>query len=79
MKERRTKDLHARPEGRRILDLFIFFGVVGVFCTINHYFEFGIRILCIFLYIGSYFKDIFELFLETCPRSVNNFRTNYFL
>ena len=34
-------------------------GVVGVFCTISCYFEYDYRILCIFLYIGTYLKDMF--------------------
>ena len=36
------------------------FGIVGVFCIIDRYFEYRIRILCIFLYMGTYFKCIFE-------------------
>ena len=32
----------------------------GVICTINCYFEYRIWILCIFLYMGTYFKDIFR-------------------
>ena len=37
-----------------------YFCVLGVFCTINYYFGYGIRILCIFLYIGTDFKDTFQ-------------------
>ena len=33
---------------------------VGVFCIINCHFEYWIRILCIVLYMGTYFKDIFR-------------------
>ena len=36
----------------------IYFGIVGVFCIINRCFEYRIRILCIFLYTGTNFKDI---------------------
>ena len=38
------------------------FGSFYVFCTINCYFGCVSQILCIFLCIGSYFKDIFEHF-----------------
>ena len=31
----------------------MYFGIVGVFGTINSYFEFGIRIRCIYLYMGT--------------------------
>ena len=31
----------------------MYFGVVGVFCTINCYFEYRIRIQCILLYRGT--------------------------
>ena len=30
-----------------------YFGVFGVFYIINRYFEYRIRILCIFLYMGT--------------------------
>ena len=33
--------------------------IVGVFCNKNCYFECGVRIRCNFLYIGTYFKDMF--------------------
>ena len=39
-----------------------YFGIVGLFCTINRYFEYRIRILCIFLYMGTWCKDIFRHF-----------------
>ena len=42
--------------------LLMYFGVVGVFCTTNCYFEY--RILFIFLYIRTDFKDIFHIFFE---------------
>ena len=45
----------------------------GVFCTINCYFEFGIRIRCIFLYIGSYFKDIFKHLFQKCHSPSSQF------
>ena len=45
----------------------MYFGIYGVFCIINCYFEYGIRILCIFLYIGRYFKDLFEHFFKHVP------------
>ena len=50
-----------------------YIGIDGVFCTINYYFELGIRIRCIFLYIWTYFKvsSNFGSFF----RSVNNLRT----
>ena len=63
-----------------------YFGVDGLFCIINVYFEYRIRILCIGLYIGTWFKCIFEHFSEnkintskTNPRSVNKFRTDQFV
>ena len=40
----------------------MYFGIVGLFCTINRYFAYRIRILCIFLYMGTYFKDMFRHF-----------------
>ena len=54
------------------------FGIVGLFCIINCYFEYGIRIRCTLLYMGTLVKCIFEHFYEhflNSPRSVNNFRT----
>ena len=42
----------------------MYFGISAVFCTINCYFEYRTRIRCIFLYIGSDFKDIFEHFFK---------------
>ena len=44
------------PENR------MYFGIVGLFCIINCYFEYRIRILCIFPYMGTYFKDIVRHF-----------------
>ena len=38
----------------------MYVGMIGLFCTINCYFEYSIRILCICLYMGTYFKDIFR-------------------
>ena len=35
-----------------------YFGIVGLICTINRYFEYRIRILCICLYMGTWFKYI---------------------
>ena len=60
----------------------MYFGILGVFCTINWYFEYRIRIRCTFLYMGTYFKDLSEHFFfsnnfQTCPRSANIFGTNY--
>ena len=63
----------------------MYFGIAGLFCTINCYFEYRNRILCIFLYMGTYFKDIFEHFstpksifldpqIDNFPTSVTNFR-----
>ena len=37
------------------------------------------RIRCHLVYIWTYFKDTFIDLFETCPRSVNKFRTNFFL
>ena len=42
----------------------------GVFCIMNCYFEYRIRIRCIFLYIGTwltYFLRCFEMFSKTIP------------
>ena len=44
-------------EQTRMLE--IYFGVLGVFCTINCYFEYRIWILCIYLYMGTYFEVFF--------------------
>ena len=61
------------------------FGIFGLFCPINCYFEYRFRILCTFLYMGTYFEknkmqffDLQNLNLSTpkiehFPRSVNNF------
>ena len=60
----------------------IYFGIFCLFCTINCYFEYRIQILCIFLYMGTCFKDMFQHLSRTNrknPRSVNNSRTNYLL
>ena len=38
------------------------FSMFGVFCIINLYCEYRVRILCIFLYTGTYFKDIVQPF-----------------
>ena len=47
------------------IDLFEYvFGMCDVFCTINCYFGFRIWILCIFLYIGTYFEDCFRHFRQ---------------
>ena len=66
------------------------FGIVGLFCTINRCFEYRIRILCIFLYMGTWCKDNFRHFsspkiefvrlpqIEFFLRSVNNFRIEDF-
>ena len=37
----------------------MYFGIGGVLCIINCYFEYRIRILCPLLYMGTYLKDIF--------------------
>ena len=63
--------------------------IVGLLCIINCYFEYRIRILCIWLYMRTWFKMIFWDFFrknsknvskkfKKCPRSVNNFRTDNF-
>ena len=49
----------------KILKNEMYFSICCVFCTINCYFEYRIRILCIFLYMGTYFKCI----LDICPSS----------
>ena len=58
----------------------MYVGVVGVFCILNLYYEYDIRILCTLLYIGTYFKDRVRQFsgpkIENVPRSVNTFHTN---
>ena len=47
----------------KILDLGEIIGAVfGVFCITICYFWCGIRIRCIFLYIGTYVEDMFDLF-----------------
>ena len=52
------------------------------FVRINWYFEYRIRILCIFL-LWEHISNIVRHFRQTksilCTRSVNNFRTNYLL
>ena len=53
-----------------------------VFCTINCYFEYGIQI-CVFFCVWEHnlkilLNSCFKHF-QNCPRSVNNFRTNYCL
>ena len=45
--------LHVFPMFRK------YFGILGLFCAINRYFEYRIRFLCIFLYMGTWCKDIF--------------------
>ena len=58
----------------------MYFGVLGAFRIINCYFEYRIRILCIFFVYGNMFKRYFRHFLnkiENVTRSVNNVRTNY--
>ena len=45
-----------------------YFGMFGLFCKINCYFEYRIRILCIFLYMGTYFKWISDISPSSpCP------------
>ena len=43
----------------------------GLFCNTNFYFAYRIWILCIFLYMGTYFKCIFDIFpsssSSSCP------------
>ena len=60
-----------------------YFGIVGVFYIINCYFEYRIRNLRTWLYMGTWFKRFFDTFqkkkIQKCPRSVNNFRTDHFL
>ena len=77
----------------KVFDLFqrfpitrMYFGIVGLFCKTNCKFEYRIWILCIFLCMGTYFKDIVRHLstpqieivrppkIELLPRSVNNFR-----
>ena len=49
----------------------MYFCILVLFCTINPYFEYRLRILWILLYMGTYFKHIFRHF-STPPQS--NFR-----
>ena len=58
----------------------MYLGIVGVLCSINCYFEYGIRIRCIFCIYEHNMNIIFDIFrknLENFPRSVNNYRTKY--
>ena len=47
-----------------------YFGIFGIPCKTNCYFEYRIRILCIFLYMGTYFKLIFDIFRRRRRRRV---------
>ena len=38
---------------RKYLMFKMYFGIVGMFRIINCYFEYGIRIRCLFLYMGT--------------------------
>ena len=38
----------------------IYFSIVRRICITKWYFEYRIRILCIFLYMGTYFEDVFD-------------------
>ena len=40
----------------------MYFSILGVLCTINCYFEYRIRVLCLLLYMGTYLKDIVRFF-----------------
>ena len=40
------------------------FGIWRVFCIINCYFEYRTRIRCIWLYMGTWFKSVFCVFLR---------------
>ena len=40
----------------------MYFGIVGLFFIINRYFEYRIRIRCIELYMGTWFKHVFRHF-----------------
>ena len=42
-----------------------YFGIFWCFCTINCYFEYRIRSLCILGDMGTWFKDVFEQFSTT--------------
>ena len=46
----------------------IYFGMFGIFCTINWYFEYDIRILCLFLFIWSWKMWFFEKILQKCEQ-----------
>ena len=58
-----------------------YIGVLGLFYIINYYFEYRIRIRCIELNMGTWFKIYiliyFSFFFQKCPRSVNNSRTEH--
>ena len=53
------------------------FDVFGGFCVISCYFEYRIRIRCLFLYMGTSYKNMFLIFSTFLKRSrsVNTFRT----
>ena len=63
----------------------MYFGIVGLFCTMNRYVEYRIRILCILLYMRTYFKYVSTLKIEISrppqieqiPRSIS--RTIFYL
>ena len=57
------------------------FYIFGLFCIINRYFEYRIRICCIELYMGTLFKTFFDMFskrFKNCPISVNIFLLTIF-
>ena len=47
-----------------------YFDIVGIFCIINRYFEYRIRIRCIWLYMGTWFKIVFWQLFKTNPKHV---------
>ena len=56
----------------------MYFGIFGVFCTINCYFAYVYRILCIFCIYDHILKMFFEVVVQKCRRSVISFRTIFF-
>ena len=39
-------------------------GILGVFYTINLHFDYRVRILCIWLYMGIWLKTVFDMFWD---------------
>ena len=64
---------------RNILSFKIYLGIPGVSFTINCYFEYRIRILCLLLYMGTYLTDTFRHFFGfSVPEVLTFFVRNIF-